>query len=486
MRSLRGLAFGLLACSSALVPTAHAFNATARRANCTNADFDMEISAAEFRAANIFEVSITTPSGENRDGFFPLVGSDPDDPLFALPNNLSTGVTITWRRPFTSGGNSSWVFTLYNNSVPILYPGSTYIDTGIAYQFVDCDPPPDSTTTSTTDVIGTVTSTTGGAIASGTSGTGSVNPTASATSGNSDGGSGDEDDGGSGTNVGAIAGGVVGGVLGLALIAVLAVWLLRRPKHHPQQNANGLESGQKQPAESYYSGGGAGGPGAGGAAAVAGAGAGAAAAAYPQSPSSGYHSPSFGSDGRPLSAAPSAVYSTGGWAQINQRESYPQPMQQSYPNSHHQSFALPAGGAPHSAASIGGMGAGAGAAGAYGAATTQSSAQGHALTSPALNNPLLASLNASSSAAYNPSSPTASRPTTALHQHPQQYGTESVGGPGASAFSPPPYDASTAQHQVLSPEKAAHVQEHVAASGSGNSVGVQPASSAAAPGGTTS
>ncbi|KAK0550424.1 hypothetical protein OC845_002666 [Tilletia horrida] len=261
----------VLGAQLAFLSAASAFNATARRANCTNADFEMELSLSEFRAADHLELIMTLPSGERNDGL--------------------------------SSGNASWVFTLYNGSFPILYPGKTYIDTGTAYQYVDCTPPATSTSTSATPTSST---SAGGLITSGVSTSVTVGSSATATPGNSS-------KSGSSSNAGAIAGGVVGGVLGLGLIVVLALWVLRRSGNKQSSPPVTTEAGlTDKPAQ---------GPPGGGVGPSAGPVAGGATSGFYNpygSPSSGFQSPHspVTSEGRPLSAAGSVNHSIGGgWTQ---------------------------------------------------------------------------------------------------------------------------------------------------------------------------
>ncbi|KAK0547383.1 hypothetical protein OC846_004875 [Tilletia horrida] len=293
----------VLGAQLAFLSAASAFNATARRANCTNADFEMELSLSEFRAADHLELIMTLPSGERNDGLFPLIGTDFFGPPLFSSTQLSNVVSVTWNRPFQSSGNASWVFTLYNGSFPILYPGKTYIDTGTAYQYVDCTPPATSTSTSATPTSST---SAGGLITSGVSTSVTVGSSATATPGNSS-------KSGSSSNAGAIAGGVVGGVLGLGLIVVLALWVLRRSGNKQSSPPVTTEAGlTDKPAQ---------GPPGGGVGPSAGPVAGGATSGFYNpygSPSSGFQSPHspVTSEGRPLSAAGSVNHSIGGgWTQ---------------------------------------------------------------------------------------------------------------------------------------------------------------------------
>ena len=64
----------------------------------------------------------------------------------------------------------------------------------------------------------------------------------------------DDDDGGSSSHTGAIAGGVVGGVVGLALVGVLAWWLLRRRKNttaYQQAHVTDNHQGARMPEKDY-------------------------------------------------------------------------------------------------------------------------------------------------------------------------------------------------------------------------------------------
>ncbi|KAK0562340.1 hypothetical protein OC844_002743 [Tilletia horrida] len=462
MRAIRKFAAAILAIVS-LASRGHAFNATALRANCTNADFEMSISPAEYRASNAFEVSITTSSGERKDGLFPLLGTDPTDPLFVYPNNLSTSITITWKTPMQSGGDASWVFTLYNGSTPILYPGRTFIDTGTVRQYVDCTPPPNATTTTTAAAGSTSTtiSSAGGIVpGSSTSAPVGADPTASTSSGNSK-GSGD-----SSSSAGAIAGGVVGGVLGLALIAVLAAWLFRRKKaahayqNHPGATEAGAGTGggtggtfdQKHPQGAY-----------GAPAGAIGAGPGGLAHQHLQS----QHTPhaSLGSDARPMSATPSAFYPStmAGWTQ----QAPSQPFAHGGPSSHHTHtslYGVPAG--------LAGGGLAAAGAAAATTTTTTGSAQDHNRRgSSTMTNSLPQGGGGVSTSALPPSTSTSSPHHSVLGSTNPLLASWGGGAPSAAPPGPgpgpgpgsdglPAYDG-TARPPVLRPEKAAHIREHV-------------------------
>ncbi|KAK0552945.1 hypothetical protein OC846_001525 [Tilletia horrida] len=234
-------------------------------ANCKYVDFTMNLTSAEFYAADAYQISITTPGGENRNDIFNFTGSDPKNPVVSA-NNLSSAIEVTWATALTTGGNSSWVFALYKNSQIITTPGKTYQEYIQFYYNVACGAGVSSTSAASTSTTPTPVATSGistTALPSVTSSAASVSQaTTSAAVGGANGGGGGSSS--SSSNAGAIAGGVVGGVVGLGLIGVLALFLLRRNKHSSNAELGQSNAGAGDNVHSTYGPG----PGAPGGAAV--------------------------------------------------------------------------------------------------------------------------------------------------------------------------------------------------------------------------